>query len=255
MKDGLRDYEVVLNNSASILECKDVGDAPKLDYNLQRPFCVYDFKVIESRKELSCKVYAFDKIDAKRIARNYVLDYLEEQGIITRDAKSYIIVTDPDNVDLKVLHKYPCSASSKRKSKIVHQDKYSGYAILDVYARTEESALEIARKLLKSSTHSILDKFDFQFPKIVQGTPSQITGATIGRTSYISDHMERMVELTEKLNPSDKWNWSVLYELRVTSQEYVVLFSKNACDMYARGICDKYYHGEWKEEQYGDAFE
>lgn len=48
---------------------------------------------------------------------------------------------------------------------------------------------------------------------------------------------------------------SVLYELRVTSQEYVVLFSKNACDMYARGICDKYYHGEWKEEQYGDAFE
>lgn len=255
MNDGLHEYEVILNRSASILKCTDLGGVQKFDYDSQKPFCVHDFKANDSQRAYSCKVYTFDKTDAKRIARNYLLDYLEEQGVVTRDAKSYVIISDPDNTDLKVLHKYPCAATTKRESKIVYQDKYSGYTLLDVYARTEESAFKIARQLLKAKTRSVLDKFDFQFPKIVQGTPSQITGATIGRQSYISDHMGRIAELTEKLNPSDKWNWSILYELRVTSQEYVVLFSKNACDMYARGICDKYYHGEWHEEEYGDSFE
>ena len=255
MGNGLRDYELTLDYSASILECRDVGPAPKLNYDTEKPFCVYAFKDDESKKELHCKVYAFDKADAKTTARIYALDYLEERGLLTRAFHSYVIIADPENVELKVLHRYPCSANSRRKSKIVHQDKFSGYTLLDVYAKTEEIALEIARKLLKTVTHSILDKFDYHFPKIVQGTPSQITGATIGRNSYVSDHMSRIEELTEKLNPSDKWNWSALYGLRVTSQEYVVLFSKNACDMYERGICDKYYHGEWNEEQYGDSFE
>lgn len=255
MNDVLHDYKVVLNRSASILKCDDLGEAHNLDFDSQKLFCVYDFEAIDLRREYSCRVYAFDKSNAKTIARNYLLDYLEQHGVVTRDAKSYVIISDPDNVELKVLHKYPCASTTKRESKIVYQDKYSGYTLLDVYARTEDAALKRARELLKTRTQSILDKFEFQFPKIVQGTPSQITGATIGRQSYIADHMDRMAELTEKLNPSDKWNWSILFELRVTSQEYVVLFSKNACDMYARGICDKYYHGEWREEKYGDSFE
>lgn len=255
MNNGLRDYELILDYSASILKCNDIGHAPKLNYETEKPFCVYAFEDDESEKELHCKVYAFDKANAKTIARSYVLDYLDERGVLTRAFHSWVIVSDPENVRLTVLHKYPCSELSRRRSKIIHQDKFSGYTLLDVYAKTEDSALEIAKKLLKTVTHSILDKFDYHFPKIVQGTPSQITGATIGRNSYISDHMGRIEELTEKLNPSDKWNWGILHELRVTSQEYVVLFSKNACDMYERGICDKYYSGEWNEEEYGDSFE
>lgn len=255
MNDGLHEYKVVLDKVASILSCEDNGKIPSEDVDYHDMFQVRSFDMDSDAKEYICNVCCFEKNEAKRIARTFLLEYLEKSGVITRDTKSYVIITDADNMQLKILHKYPCVYDLRRKSKIIHQDKFTGYTILDVFANTEEEALEIANKLLDKSTKSVLDKFNFRFPPIIIGSERQIKGATWGRASYVSDHKERIEELTEKLEPCDKWNWGILYELKVTSQEYVVLFSSNAGDMYARGICDKYYHGSWREEEYGDSFD
>ena len=169
------------------------------------------------------------------------------------EPKSFIIEYDEEDGILNVLHRYPGNPS--RKDRILYHSTYEGHYIVHITEYDEGDAKKKALDIVRAKENEINSHgLDYAFPEFIKGTSKMMYGATLSRDMYILDHLERMKELTNGLIPSDKWNWNLLHDMKVTSQEYVILFSDDAGDMYARGICDKYYHGKWNEEKYGDSF-
>lgn len=78
----------------------------------------------------------------------------------------------------------------------------------------------------------------YEFPKLNGKYPKQVFAATKCREGFVIANKERFENLTEKFKYGDRFNWKLLHEMRVTPQEYVVLFSSDAGDIYARGIND-----------------
>ncbi len=167
--------------------------------------------------------------------------------------KSYLIEINEENFVPCVIHRYEGNVS--RSDRIIYHAVYDGQYIVHITEYDEgdakKKAVELVTKRIKYVDNHGLD---YDFPEFSTGSAKMKYGATLSRSMYIIDHYDRMKELVSSISPKDKWNWELLHSLKVTSQEYVVLFSGDAGDMYARGICNKYYYGEWKEEQYGDSF-
>ena len=168
--------------------------------------------------------------------------------------RSFLIEIDEENFVPCVIHRYEGNVS--RSDRIIYHAVYDGEYIVHITEYDEGDAKAKAVELVKKQIKYVDNHgLDYEFPEISAGSEKQKYGATLSRSMYIVDHYERMRELVSVIHPHDKWNWELLHKMKVTSQEYVVLFSGDAGDMYARGICYKYYHGEWNEEQYGDSFE
>jgi hypothetical protein len=253
MNDELHDYEIVLGNYATIIECNDCGKVPPIGEWTSDPFSVYDFKAMDSEGKYVCKTYAFDVVTAKKIARRYVLDYLKEQGVLPDDKKkSYIISYENDNTYIL----YKIEPQNVSDGRILYKGEYNRYYLLIVTADSDDEAERKAQDIVKKDK-DVSGKKQLFFPEFKERTNTikMVWAAKRSRDEFIKDHVDRFNELTQKLEPHDKWNWEMLHGLKVTSQEYVVLFSDDAGDMFARRICDKYYNGEWNEEEYGDSFD
>ena len=165
--------------------------------------------------------------------------------------KSYIVsLEDRSTTVLYELERVNVSAG-----KILYKGEYNRYYLVIVTAHDEDEAIHKARVLVSKDIkasgrkHLLLPEF-----KERTDTLKMVWAAKKARSEFVKDHVDRINELVDNLEPSDKWNWELLHRLKVTSQEYVILFSDSAGDMFARGICNKYYDGEWNEEEYGDSF-
>ncbi len=144
---------------------------------------------------------------------------------------------------------------NKGEGEIIYRGEYNKYYLVIVSASDIKDAVHKAEKIVSADICENGRK-QLLFPEFRSRTDTQkmVWAASKARDEFIREHLERFNELADKLNPCDKWNWGALLDAKVTSQEYVVMFSDSAGDMFARGICKKYYDGEWNEEQYGDSF-
>ena len=77
---------------------------------------------------------------------------------------------------------------------------------------------------------------EYRFPLLIKGTDSMIYSANKYRQSYVSANEERFKYLCGNVKREDRFNWKLLHDLKVTPQEYVILFSPDAGDIFARSI-------------------
>ena len=144
---------------------------------------------------------------------------------------------------------------NKGEDRIIYRGEYNKFYLVIVAANDSEDAFYKAKKIVSEDICESGRK-QLLFPEFKSRTDTQkmVWAASKARDEFVREHLERFNDLADKLRPCDKWNWGALLDAKVTSQEYVVMFSDSAGDMFARGVCKKYYDGEWNEEQYGDSF-
>ena len=109
-----------------------------------------------------------------------------------------------------------------------------------------------ANGILKGNKIQEID--DYEFPKLKGVSERQEYAAKKYREKFVIANEKRFQKLVKILAYKDRFNWKLLHENQVTPQEYVILFSSDVGDIFARGIvgcfddnyeyipnsCDKY---------------